>query len=142
MRKPSLNEVLEEILREDPRYAADAYYFLREALDHTIKAFSKPAQGLARHVSGQELLEGIRQYALLEYGPLAKRVFGYWGVQRCEDFGAMVFHLVAKGVLGKTDQDRLEDFQGGYDFEEAFLQPYRPKPTKKKPARQSTRPTS
>jgi uncharacterized repeat protein (TIGR04138 family) len=57
---------------------------------------------------------------------LAKTVLNRWGVHRCEDWGDIVFLLVQKGVLGKTEQDRKEDFAGGYDFEEAFRQPYRP----------------
>ncbi len=57
---------------------------------------------------------------------MARTVLNRWGVKRCEDFGELVFNLVQKGVLGKTDQDRKEDFAGGYDFDEAFLQPFRP----------------
>jgi uncharacterized repeat protein (TIGR04138 family) len=138
MKKVHFNEALGQILREDPRYDEHAYYFLREALDFTIKLLAKPAGGAARHVSGGELLEGIRQYALQEYGPMARTVLNRWGVKRCEDFGEIVFNLVQKGILGKTDQDRKEDFAGGYDFDEAFLQPFRPG---KRPAAQpSTQP--
>jgi uncharacterized repeat protein (TIGR04138 family) len=126
VKKVNFNEALGHILREDPRYDEHAYYFLREALDFTIKLLAKPAGGAARHVSGGELLEGIRQYALQEYGPMARTVLNRWGIKRCEDFGEIVFHLVQKGILGKTDQDRKEDFAGGYDFDEAFLQPFRP----------------
>ena len=125
MKKVNFTEALAKILREDTRYDEHAYYFLREALDFTIKLLAKPAGGTARHVSGGELLEGIRQYALQEYGPMAKTVLGRWGVRRCEDFGEIVFHLVEHGILGKTDQDRREDFAGGYDFDEAFRQPFR-----------------
>ncbi|MBU1693828.1 MAG: hypothetical protein KJ726_02300 [Verrucomicrobia bacterium] len=124
MKKPSYEEVLNQVVREDPRYDAQAYEFLREALDFTIKLLNKPAEGPTRHVSGGELLEGIRQYALQEFGPMALTVLNRWGVRRCEDFGEMVFNLVDKGILGKTDRDRKEDFGGGYDFEQAFRQPF------------------
>jgi uncharacterized repeat protein (TIGR04138 family) len=57
---------------------------------------------------------------------MAKTVLNRWGVRQCEDFGEIVFNLVEKRILGKTEQDRKEDFSGGYDFDEAFGQPYRP----------------
>ncbi len=131
MKKVGFNEALTQILAEDRRYDEQAYFFLREALDFTIKLLAKPAEGKARHVSGGELLEGIREYALREFGPMTRTVLSRWGIHRCEDFGHIVFNLVEKGVLGKTEEDRLEDFAGGYDFDEAFRQPFRPA---KKPA--------
>jgi uncharacterized repeat protein (TIGR04138 family) len=127
MKKISFQEALAQILREDSRYDEDAYYFIREALDFTIKLLSKPEEGPGRHVKGEELLEDVRQYALQEFGALSKTVLNRWGVQRCEDFGAIVFHMVEKGVLGKTEDDRHEDFSGGYDFDAAFRKPYRPR---------------
>ncbi|MBN1268340.1 MAG: hypothetical protein JXB04_02035 [Kiritimatiellae bacterium] len=127
MRKPSFEDAVQQILSEDPRYTEQAYLFVREALDFTIKLLAKPAEGPGRHVSGAELLEGIRQHALKEFGPLARTVLGRWGIQRTEDFGEIVFHLVEKGVLGKTDEDRREDFAGGYDFDTAFRRPFLPR---------------
>lgn len=127
MKKLGFQEALAQIADEDARYAEPAYHFMREALDHTIKALEKPVEGPGRHVSGAELLEGIRQYALKEYGPLALTVLNGWGVRRCEDFGEIVFNMVGKGILGKTEEDRKEDFAGGYDFETAFRRPFRPR---------------
>ncbi|MFH0879363.1 MAG: Minf_1886 family protein [Lentisphaerota bacterium] len=127
MRKPSFSQALEQLLKEDTRYDEQSYYFVREALDHTIKALSKPVEGEGRHVSGQELLEGIRQYALKEFGPMTKTVLNRWGIRRCEDFGEIVFNLVQSGILGKTDKDSKQDFAGGYDFDTAFLKPFQPK---------------
>ena len=126
MKKPLFTDALAEIVAADPRYGEEAYLFVREALDFTIKLLNKPKEGPGRHVRGAELLDGMRQYALKEYGPLAKTVLNHWGVHQCIDFGHLVFNLVQHGVLGKTDEDRLEDFAGGYDFEEAFRKPFRP----------------
>ncbi|HMO50508.1 MAG TPA: hypothetical protein PKE26_01335 [Kiritimatiellia bacterium] len=126
MKKISFQEMVEQISREVPRYNSHVYFFMREALDFTIKLFEKPLEGPGRHVSGSELLEGVRKYALQEYGPMAKTVLNRWGIHRCEDFGDVVFIMVEKGVLGKTEEDRKEDFSGGYDFDTAFLQPFRP----------------
>jgi uncharacterized repeat protein (TIGR04138 family) len=126
MKKVSFQETVERIVQEIPRYDGQVYYFLREALDYTIKLFEKPIEGPARHVSGTELLDGIRKYALQEFGPITKTVLNRWGVRCCEDFGEIVFIMVEKGVLGKTDEDRKEDFSGGYDFDAAFRKPFLP----------------
>ncbi len=125
MKKVSFQEALPQLLERDPRFTEDAYHFLREALDFTVKLLDKPVEGPGRHVSGQELLEGIRQYAVKEYGPMALRVLNTWGIRRTDDFGEIVFNMVESGLLGKTDEDRKEDFAGGYDFEVAFVQPFR-----------------
>jgi uncharacterized repeat protein (TIGR04138 family) len=137
MKQTDFNEALRKILEQDTRYAPEAYLFLREALDFTIKLLQKPDKGPARHVSGAELLDGIRQFALQEFGPLALRVLNHWGVKRCEDFGEIVFNLVDSGALGKTEEDRREDFAGGYDFERAFAAPFLPE--KATPARRAAR---
>ena len=121
MKTPGTEELLEPILKRDPRYTVEAYFFIREALDHTVRQLETP-----RHISGQELLDGIRKYALGEYGPVTQRVLSEWGITECVDFGHIVFNLVNEGLLGKTDEDSLDDFSNGYDFTEAFLQPFRP----------------
>jgi uncharacterized repeat protein (TIGR04138 family) len=122
MKKPNTENVLAPILKRDDRFSEEAYIFVREALDYTVRKLEKP-----RHVSGRELLEGIREYTLSEFGPVAKRVLSEWGITECIDFGHIVFNLVNEGLLGKTDEDSIEDFMGGYDFSEAFTQPFRPK---------------
>lgn len=127
MQKLDFAEAVDLILTEDPRFARDAYAFLRDALDHTVKLRKKSRDGDAGgHVTGQQLLEGIRQYALKQYGPMVMTVFEYWGLERCENFGEMVYNLIRIGVFGKTDTDSIEDFKGGYDFTDAFVLPYQP----------------
>jgi len=126
MPQRSLEETIEEILAQEPRYHRDAYFFLREALDYTQRAISKANKGQPRHVTGQELLAGIRAYALEAYGPMALSLLHEWGLRGCEDFGELVFTLVEHRVLDKTERDSRADFQGGYDFEEAFHKPYLP----------------
>ncbi|MDD5705800.1 MAG: hypothetical protein PHR35_07725 [Kiritimatiellae bacterium] len=120
----SFQEAVLELVKKDSRYPAEAYYFLREGLDFTVKALKKNAHGAARHVSGKELCEGLRDHALQEFGPMALSVLNAWGITRTEDFGELVFNLVAAGRLGKTERDRKEDFADGYDFHETFAKPY------------------
>lgn len=139
MNTANFDEALEQITQKDPRYDRDAYLFVREALDHTQKLVSKAAKGetrqageeeaetKVRHVSGQELLEGIRAYALEQFGPMALTVLGEWGVHRCEDFGEIVFNMVESHLLAKTKKDSREDFKSGYSFAEAFQHPFLPK---------------
>ena len=121
MKKQYIEDLLVPILEQDSRYAPHAYIFVREGLDYTVKKLGKQ-----RHVSGQELLEGLREYALSQYGPVAKRVLAEWGITVCIDFGNIVFNLVNEGLLGKTEEDSIEDFMEGYDFHDAFIKPFRP----------------
>lgn len=139
MNDPSrdFNEVIRTIRKDDPRYRKGAYYFLRQALDFSLKRLHQRGElDKSNHLSGPQLLDGIRLYAIEQYGPMARSVLEHWGVKACEDFGNIVFNLVDCKVLGKTDQDSLEDFSGGYSFQTAFDKPFRPKkikPTIKRP---------
>lgn len=126
MQESEFIETIRHICAKDNRYEPDAYLFVREALDFTVKKMKKPAEGPGRHVTGQELLEGIRLFALREFGPMAMTVLTSWGLTRTEDFGEIVFNLVESGKLGKTEKDNKEDFAGGYSFEEAFVKPFLP----------------
>lgn len=126
MQEINFEEVVDEVCAQDPRFGREAYYFIREALDHTQKWISRENRGAVRHVTGQELLEGIRQYALQQYGPMTVTVLETWGVRKCSDFGAIVFNMVESGLLAKTEKDTREDFQNGYEFTEAFLKPFWP----------------
>src|SRR5467141_3736062 len=128
-------EALESVITNDPRYHRDGYIFLRDALDFTTKQQKKVKGVSVRHVTGPELLDGGRQYALKEFGPMVMTVFDSWGIHSCEDFGHMVFNLIDAGIFGKTDRDSIEDFKSVYDFEEAFVKPFAPvKPTAVKPS--------
>lgn len=126
MHEASFEEALEQILAKDPRFHRDAYFFVREALDHTQKNIVKENKGQMRHVSGQELLAGIREFALAQFGPMTITVFEEWGIRRSQDFGDIVFNMVETGWLAKTEKDTRDDFQEGYDFIEAFRNPFLP----------------
>lgn len=127
MQPASYEEVIQELVREDSRYREEAYEFIRNGLDFTAKKLAKPQKGPGRHISGQELTEGLKQYALNTYGPMAMSTLDYMGIRRTEDFGALVFNLVNKGILGRTDEDKIEDFANGFDFNEAFRAPFQPR---------------
>jgi uncharacterized repeat protein (TIGR04138 family) len=143
MNQIPFQQAVAEICVRDPRYAAESYFFLREALDFTVKSLKKPVEGQERHVTGQELSEGARQFAIQEFGPLALTVLRAWRLQRTEDFGEMVFNLVESGTFGKTEKDNRSDFANGYDFYEAFGKPYEVENARARPGRtRRAKPTS
>ncbi len=108
-------DILDQLQERDPRYHAKAYTFVLAALYSVLQRLDEP-----RHISGRELVMGVRDLALERYGPMARSVLGHWGIHATEDVGCVVFALVEKGLLVKQDEDRLEDFSGVFDFEEAL----------------------
>jgi len=126
MQKTGFTEALDQVVAADPRYDREAYLFLQDALDFTMKSRKKQKTDLSRHVTGQELLEGVRVFAIKEYGPMVLTVFEAWGIRRCDDFGEMVFNLIRAGIFGKTETDTIDDFRNGYNFCEAFVKPFQP----------------
>lgn len=130
MQNVSFHEAVSALIKKDPRYDVGAYEFVRDALEFTIKKNRKGRQAPATDIPTSELLDGIRLYALNEFGPMAITVLDFWGVRSTEDIGNIVFALVDVGVFSKTENDTLEEFRKGYSFEDAFLSPFRPRHTK------------
>ncbi len=125
MQKPAFHVTLDQVVSLDPRYSREAYGFLREALEFTQKKRRK-SRAESTHVSANELLAGFREYSLQQFGPMGLTVLEYWGVRSTGDVGRMVFNLIEAGVFGRADDDRIEDFENGFSFEEAFVAPFRP----------------
>jgi len=126
MQKIGFNEALDAILETHPGYDREAYLFLRDALEFSVEKLKKSKGEGSRHVNASQLLEGVREHALQQFGPMVPTVFEFWGVHSCEDIGHMVYHLIEAGIFGKTQEDTLEDFRQGYDFHAAFVQPFLP----------------
>lgn len=114
-------ENVRAVAERSGKYDLHAYLFVFEALEYTLKKAGK-----RRHVTGRELLQGIRAFALLNFGRMGKMVFNQWGITETLDFGKIVFSLVDAGLMSKTETDSLEDFAGGFDFEEVFERSYIP----------------
>jgi len=112
----------QQTVRSDGRYALDAYDFLHRGLDYTVRRLygERECDTTPRHISGSQLCNGLRELALQQWGRLAEEVLRRWGITCTRDFGEMVFVLVSAGLLGKQDEDRIEDFDAIYDFEHAF----------------------
>lgn len=126
MERIQFDVAVKNILEGDRRYEADGYHFLRDALDHTIKALRNDELIEHRHVSGPELLEGVVGHAIEKFGPMAAPVLESWGIREGEDVGAMVFQLIDAGAFGKSEEDSPSDFRGVMKLQERLLAPYRP----------------
>jgi uncharacterized repeat protein (TIGR04138 family) len=125
-----VNEIIALIRKEDPRFDRQAYAFVRDGLEHTVKELKKRDAArakISRHVTGRELAEGLRDYALDQYGPLARTVLNAWGLSETIHFGDIVYNFIEYNVFSKTDADRREDFADVYSFEDAFDAPFRPR---------------
>lgn len=129
---------LHRLLRKDPRYPLDAYLFVREALSFAadelnlgsaqfeapildIEVQPSDEEGIVeRHLTGQELCEAIRQYAINQFGYMAQVVLGNWGIRSTGDFGDIVYNMIEVGLMKKSPQDCRTHFDDVYDFEEVF----------------------
>jgi uncharacterized repeat protein (TIGR04138 family) len=118
-----------DIVRRDPRYAYEAYEFIFAALEYTLQMVGKQdadkSETAPRHVCGAELMQGVRELALREFGLMARTVFRQWGVNATGDFGNIVFNLIEAELMSKTAEDDLADFQDQYDLDEALVQAFR-----------------
>ena len=120
------------LVERDQRYKVDAYILVQNALafaqsqlkreeTSTKEKSSRPhgPRGEA-HLTGQELCESIRAYAIEQFGFMAKVVLNSWGLHCTGDFGEIVYNMIEIELLKKSDRDRREDFDDVFDFDEAF----------------------
>lgn len=121
----NLEDRLKCVAAADGRYHINAYRFVYEALDYTVKQLEKK-----RHISGRELLEGIKNLALEQFGALAIMVFDVWGVRKTADFGNIVFNLVEAELMSRSDEDTREDFDDVYEFRDVFRIDSKPRSTR------------
>jgi len=114
---------IEQVAAEVGRYPVEAYYFIHEALAHTVQRVHGDPSKLPvgkRHVTGQQLCAGLRDVAIGKWGMLAGTVLRRWNITSTLDFGRIVFALVDNQLMQKQPTDRLEDFADVFDFNEAF----------------------
>ncbi len=109
-------DVFAEVADHDARYTKEAFWFVRDGIDHAVRSRVRASRDVTAHA----LLESLRILALERYGSTAREQLRSWGVTRCEDFGKIVFALIGKGAFGRRPEDRREDFADGYDFASAF----------------------
>lgn len=115
-----------EICRRDGRFAPAAYRFVMwEGIEYTTKEYLKLTEKTRRHLTGQEVCEGLRRLALQQFGYMAYDVWRSWGIRTTRDWGEIIFNLCGHKLLQRTDQDRVEDFDNVYDLEKGLKQAFR-----------------
>ena len=114
-----------KITEKDSRYAPEAYEFIRNAVNYTAAKLERDKLK-NRHISGRELLKGVVEYAVQEFGPLAKDVLTNWGIQDGLSIGNIVFNMIQEKLLSANDKDSIDDFSGNLDFDEIFSKKFAP----------------
>lgn len=115
------DQIVASIVQRDPRFQAEAYAFVLESLDFTIQRRQKGP----KHVGGAQLLEGLRDLAVAQFGLLARTVLTEWGVRTTDDVGQIVFHMIEEDLLQKTADDSIDDFHDVFDLEESLESGFR-----------------
>ncbi len=122
-----MDQQIRALALRDGRYSPEAFRFLFESLGHAIRLAGKDnAVGPERHVTGQEVISGMRAHAAEIFGPLAAQVWRSWGIRTTMDWGRIVFLLVEHRLLNSRESDSIEDFRADFDFDETFVNSYRP----------------
>lgn len=116
--------------RSQPRlFHPQAYVFVSEALKTAQELVTRQMVNdrldETHHISGPELLEGVRVLGLRLYGLMAPVVFRHWGLQSTDDFGRIVFEMIDHGEMRKSETDQLSDFHDVYAIDETFAHDYK-----------------
>lgn len=129
----SFDEAVSQFVLDDPSYPPEAYYFLRDGFEYVLRAAERKCEDNGRkrrtggdsQLSGRELAEGLREFALNEYGPMAFFTLAQWNIHKTSDFGELVYNLIKMGKFCQNKGDKKSDFDDIYDFDEAFNDPFR-----------------
>lgn len=124
MKPEEFQKQVRAILEQDDRYAAEAYEFVSDAFNFTAGQLFRNSP--RRHISGQELLTGVGEFAKHQFGPLAGEVLAHWGLVDSVAIGHVVFNMAEHGLLSTSDDDSIEDFKCGFNFDDAFRRPFEP----------------
>ena len=119
----NLSAISQKITQGEPEPVTAYRGDLPEGLGYTVQQVHNNIEDLPefeRHINGQQLCLGLRDFAIDQYGLLAPDVLAHWGIRRTDDFGRIVFAMIEAGLMSKTDEDSLDDFAGVYDFRSAF----------------------
>jgi uncharacterized repeat protein (TIGR04138 family) len=110
--------ILDGVIEQDPRYAREAYLFVQQALYFYREKYGGSGEG--GHIRGAQLLQGVRELGLSQFGPMARTVLNHWGLREGEDVGEIVYNMIDAGLMRKTEDDRKNDFSGIMKFDESL----------------------
>jgi uncharacterized repeat protein (TIGR04138 family) len=117
---------IQDVVDELGLYPIEAFDFVQRGLSYTVERLHGDGPpDASHHVTGAQLCEGLRDFALAQWGMLARTVLRRWGITSTYDFGRIVFAMIENGFMRKTDEDSIEDFRNVYDFSSAFEDGYR-----------------
>ncbi len=125
MRDEQFTTTVEKIITRDPRFSEEAYEFISDAVIYTTHQIEEHGEK-KRHITGQELLEGIKDFAITQFGPMAKDVLENWGIHDSLSIGHIVFNMVDHQLLGSTEDDSIDDFKNGFNFQTEFSSSFIP----------------
>ena len=125
MKDEKFTTAVARIVNTDPRYAPEAYSFISDAVLFTARKLESDTRN-KRHITGKELLIGIKEFAMEQFGPIAPEVLRYWGLSDSMAIGHVVFNMVNNQLLGKSQEDTIDDFRNGFDFDSEFSEPFIP----------------
>ena len=123
---------LHQLVAKDRQYPIEAYFFVRDALSYAADSLElshqhcgeaelySPESMEERHLTGQQLCEAIREFAINQFGLMSRVVLKYWGINSTSGFGDIVYNMIEIGLMKKSDQDRRSHFDNVYDFEDVF----------------------
>ena len=132
MKTIEFQKKVKTILQKDKRYSEDAYEFVNDAVIYTVEKSKKKPKTENKHITGRELLDGVIEFALREFGPLAFDVLSKWGINEGVSIGNIVFNMVKYQILSTSEEDSIEDFKNYPSFEQIFDKYFRPKTNEKK----------
>ncbi|MCO6456686.1 MAG: hypothetical protein J5I93_15415 [Pirellulaceae bacterium] len=107
------------------QYAADAWYFVLQVIPLTSDPTRK-----SNHVSAADFCWMLHDHALDRFGPRAAETLSGWGVRSTRDFGRIVYGLIDAGLILRSDEDRIEQFDDVFEFDQAFQHRRRPRPSR------------
>jgi len=110
-----LQEQIADLARTDRRYPADAYMLVFDGLEHALANM-----GTRRHVTPRELVLGVRDAAVDNWGLLARSVLETWGMRDTGAIGDLVFNLIRRGLLEAGEEDTRDQFDDAFSFEEGL----------------------
>lgn len=133
MRDEKFTNTVERIVDKDPRFSVEAYAFISDAVLYTTHKIESDSPAKQHHITGKELLDGIKDFAMQQFGPIAPAVLRHWGLNDSMAIGHVVFNMVNNQLLGKSQKDTIDDFKHGFDFDMEFSKPFLPENKNKTP---------
>ena len=125
-------DIIRKIYEEDDTFPPMAYCFVRDSVHKALDNITKAKRELFFNdeeqppdIKGADLCRFFRNTLINRFGPCAIDVLDTWNIKKTSDFGKIVYKLIAVEILGKSENDSIEDFDDVYDFTEEFVMPYK-----------------